>query len=431
MIQLVINNSYSKVLGLSAIQEKELREALSYVIGGSSAYFSGYGIRKKSLLSKKGEFPTGLLPRVIKYIESLNFNVVDNRKLPSKGVEIAFKGKPYVEQLQAVEKALLYGRGIISMPTGSGKSLVIALIAARLNLPTLIVVPSLEIKKQLIDNITTVLNGLHKITVENIDSPRLKLNNHYDCLIIDEAHHSAAKTYQRLNKTTWTNISYRFFLTATPFRNDTEETLLFESIAGKVIYQLTYKDAVSKGFIVPIESYYIEIPQQKTNAHSWSEVYNELVVHNTSRNEVLSNLLNSLQQANISTLCLVKEIKHGNIISDMSGAPFVNGENEESRDFIKQFNNKEIITMIGTAGLLGEGIDTKPCEYVIIAGLGKAKSQFMQQIGRAVRVYPGKAVAKIILVKDKSHKFTLRHFNEQKKILLKEYGIIPIRLKLE
>ena len=130
------------------------------------------------------------------------------------------------------------------------------------------------------------------------------------------------------------------------------------------------------------------------------------------------------------TLCLVREVIHGKILSDLTGYPFVSGEDDESRDYIRQFNAGEIKTLIGTTGILGEGVDTKPCEYVVIAGLGKAKSQFMQAVGRAVRTYPGKESAKVIIFNDRSHKYLIRHYNEQSRILLDEYGIKPVKLIL-
>ena len=43
-----------------------------------------------------------------------------------------------------------------------------------------------------------------------------------------------------------------------------------------------------------------------------------------------------------------------------------------------EFNMGEIKTLIGTTGVVGEGVDTRPTEYVIIAGLGKSKPAFMQ-----------------------------------------------------
>ena len=337
--------------------------------------------------------------------------------------QLALDFEPYDDQLNAVIAAQTIGRGIIALPTGVGKSAVIAMLIAVTGLRTLVIVPNLELKKQLSDSLTKAFGVLDDITVENIDSKALIKATDYDVLIIDEAHHSAARTYHKLNKTAWTKISRRFFLTATPFRNQENEQLLFEAISGDVIYRLSYKDAISKGYIVPVEAYYIEVPKQKTDAYTWREVYSELVVHNEVRNDVIASTLLRLNAGNKATLCLVKEIEHGNILSQITGIPFVSGQDDASRDYIRQFNAGEICSLLGTNGVIGEGVDTKLCEYVLIAGLGKAKSAFLQQIGRAVRVYPDKESAKVILFKDRSHKWTIAHFNAQKKILLDEYGI--------
>lgn len=399
-------------------------------MGGSSAYFSGFGVRRKSLLSKRGEFPTGLLFRVTSYFIDKDVQILDNREYKNLGADKIYSIKSkypnaYEWQVKALEKAIHAGKGIISAPTGTGKSGVISMIAEFTGLKTLVVVPTLEIKKQLESSIK-----LNNCTIRNIDSKDLKTLKDFDILIIDEAHHSGAKTYQTLNKTAWTKITHRFFLSATPFRNDTEETLLFESICGQVIYKLDYKTAVKKGYIVPIEAYYIEVPKQKTDAYTWAEVYSQLVVNNRLRNTTIANILSGFYVLGTATLCLVKEVKHGEILSKLSTVPFTNGGDDESREYIRQFNKGDVKVLIGTTGILGEGVDTKPCEYAIIAGLGKAKSQFMQQVGRAVRKYPGKESAKIILFRDNSHKFLLRHFREQCKILKEEYGVIPIKLEL-
>lgn len=437
MITITIGNSYSKIEGLTTGIFSRLKKVLSYQDNPQAAYFSGFGARPKYLIDNKGNFPTGLFKRVMKFVAENNLihtlDIFDTRAIPkstSGMLRPMWIGEHYPAQLEAVEAAIIAGRGCISMPTGSGKSRVIALIASKLNVKTLVVVPNLEIKSQL----TTSLNDIfgvrlaNNIVVENIDSASLKTPAGFDCLIIDEAHHIAAKTYQKLNRTAWKDICYRFFLTATPFRNDKEETLLFEGIAGDVIYQLSYKRAIKEGYIVPVEAYYIDLPKQQTDAYTWAEVYRDLVVNNYERNSIIAKLAGAL--GNKSTLILVKEIAHGEILSAIGGIPFVNGQDEASREYIKFFNYEDEKVLIGTAGIIGEGVDTKPCEYVIIAGLGKAKSAFMQQVGRAVRTYPGKESAKVILFRDPSHKFTLRHFREQVKILKEEYGVTPIKIEL-
>jgi superfamily II DNA or RNA helicase len=194
---------------------------------------------------------------------------------------------------------------------------------------------------------------------------------------------------------------------------------------------LTYKEAVANSYIVPVEAFSIGVTKKENDCYSWSQVYSQLVVHNDARNKLIGALLERLDSLALPTLCLIKEIAHGSLLSGLTGIPFANGQDDESRDYIRQFNNGGIKALIGTVGVLGEGIDTRPAEYIIIAGLGKAKSAFMQNVGRGLRKYPGKDSAKVIIFKDSSHKFTLRHYKAQEKILLDEFGITPVKLDIE
>lgn len=433
MIRIEIGNSHSKILGLTSGPFNRLRTLLSYQVDAKATYFSGGYSASRYCIDKQGIFATGLLYRVTEFMtkEGLEAEKIDLRKVPTRKVDHRpdFSAiKPYPSQIEAADKLVANGVGTVSMPTGSGKSLVIALAVARLSLRTLIVVPSIRIRDQLRESLSRTFKDMSNIVVKNIDSTALKTAKDFDLLVIDESHRVAARTYQKLNKGAWANIYHRLFVTATPFRNQTEETLLFEGIAGQVIYKLSYKDAVKAGYVVPIEAYFLEIPKTKTEAITWSQVYSELVVNNKARNQKIADLIEALHAAKVSTLCLVKEINHGEILAETTGGAFVNGQDEDTRAYIDWFNSGKLKTLIGTTGIMGEGIDSRPCEYVIISGLGKAKSAFMQAVGRSLRIYPGKESGKVIIIKDGSHKFLRSHFNEQCAILLSEYGVIATKL---
>lgn len=436
MIKLTIGNSYCKIDGLNKKQYSELRSLLSYRVPnmGVINYNDPRSIR--FLLSKHCEFPTGLLYLIRGYLVKTNTptEVKDLRIAPESAIG-RFKGvfevTPYPEQEAAAEAARRFKRGIITMPTGTGKSLVAALIIQKLQVNTLIVVPSLEIKSQMTKMLMSIF-GKNKvgpgkgITVSNVDSldedtPLVG----YDCVIIDEFHHSGAATYRSLNKKAWNDVYYKFGLTATPFRSQDHERLLLEGVLSKVIYRLNYKDAVDRGYIVPMEAYYYQLPKQPVEGFTWGQVYKELVVQNTARNEIIARLLGALLESNISALCLVKEIAHG---EELSSFPFANGQDEGSKDLIAAFNSGKTPVLVGTVGILSEGVDTKPCEYVILAGLGKAKNSLMQAFGRGFRKYPGKVSCKVILFNDLSHKWTRAHFREQVKILKEEYDVVPVKI---
>lgn len=432
MVQVRIDNSFSQISGLTSSQLSALRKVLSYTKNPDAAFYQGGFIRKSYMIDKRGRFPTGLYNRVAKWLQmsEMRFAVDDKRRIPHTYPTLfTLRGfTPYQWQSKAATVAGWSERGGIVAPTGTGKSAAIAMILVELQVPALIVVPTLEIKVQLMADITKLFGSLNHVRVENIDSSALEGPTMEECLILDECHHAAAKTYQKLNKRHWNGIYFRFFLSATFFRNDENETLPFEAICGGEIFRLTYASAVNCGYIVPIEAYYYDLPKKPTEAFTWREVFNELVVHNEDRNKLIADTLQDLHLAGKPTLCLVKEIAHGEILSAMTGFPFVNGQDEASRRHIAEFKSGEIDVLIGTEGILGEGVDTKPAEYVVITGLGKAKSSFMQKVGRVLRTFPGKESGKVIFFRDPSHKFTLRHFTSQKKILKEEYGVLAVKL---
>ncbi len=432
MIKLTVGNSFSRIVGLSPPQEAVLRKALSFKIQDPRGY--NFHHTTRYLIDKRGNFPTGLLSFAISSLGDVEIaEFTDNRIIPARTTKLfnlTLPFEPYKEQREAAMAAVTAHQGTVVMPTASGKSVTMALLLQALQVKTLIVVPNVTLKRQLRASFLEYFGSLDNITIENIDSPNLKKAEHYDCLIIDEAHHVAARTYRDLNKKAWGGIYYRFFFTATPFRGQEEEQILMESITGEVAYTLTYKAAIEAKMITPIEAYYIELPKVKVKGQTWAAVYKELVTDREDRNHILREWAKSLHLKRASALILVKEIAHGNRLTLDGAFAFANGKDENTETYINQFSSGERKVLIATTGVAGEGTDTRACEYVFIAGLGKSKPQFMQQVGRALRRFPGKDSAKVILLLDPSHRWTKSHFKEQCKILREEFGVEPVRLEL-
>jgi len=445
LLKLTVDNSMANIAGLSPQQHKQLADTLSYTLDPQASYFSGSHRKKQTLLGKRGDFPTGLLYAVKSWLleNRISNTTEDVRKRPRSLQDwpaASLGYQPYPEQEEAAQACLENHRGIVVAPTGFGKSAIVALIIDKLKVRTLVVVPGLELKRQLTETLQKAFAGLDvgglgcSIAIENVDSldTTRKLTG-YDCIIIDEFHHSGAKTYRTLNKKAWGGVFFRFGLTATPFRSQDNERLLLESVLSEVIYRVEYQKAVDRGYIVPIEAYYYDLPRRVVNGYTWAEVYKELVVDNESRNALVGKLLVKLHASGVSTLCLVKEINHGHNISKESAfiSVFMFGDNDCNEDTLVDFNRGDNTSLLGTIGVLGEGVDTKPAEFIILAGLGKSKNSIMQQCGRGFRRSPGKDSCKIILFRDPSHKWTLRHFKAQCKILKDEYGAAPAKLPLD
>lgn len=448
-----IDNSISKVTDFNLAQIRELRNTMSYTLlvrgrGGRQQY------KKYYLCSHRGEFPTGLLHLFTDWVKKTKTQVQieDTRvrpETPKNAPETLFLSSnipaPYPEQLEAIKAVKLASRGIICAPTGSGKSFICALICDAVKVPTLVAVPSLELKTQTISilqsyfgkNKVGSLKDKKHIAVENYDAlkPKEQLTG-YQCVIIDEFHHSGSATLRNLSLKAWKNVYYRYGLTATPIRSLKEEKILLESVIAPVIYKLEYKTAVDKGYIVPLEAYYYKIPnvRLKGSSTNWHSVYSELIVNRKDRNEKIVDLIITLYEKKASTLVLVKQIEHGKILQDMLkdrgyNIPFANGQDMDSRIMILEFNLREQPVLIGSS-ILGEGVDTKPCEWVIMAGgVGKSKIQAMQNVGRALRRFENKESGKVIFFADNSHKWMNAHHLEFCKIVKEEYGIKPCLLE--
>jgi len=425
---------------------KTVREAKDAIASKKLVMYRGALINTKTLLSKKGEFATGLLYLVYECIDSFyqEYQVKDTRIRPTKPQQdiftLSMPVTPYPEQIEAAKAASRWSRGIIAAPTGSGKSVVAALVINELQVRTLLVVPTLELKRQLTESLqaafpaTTVgsLEFSPDIAVENVAAldTKKKLTG-YDCVIIDEFHHAGSDTYLSLNKKAWVDVYHRVALTATPYRSRSAERLLLESVLSQVIYKVEYKDAVANGRIVPLEAFYFTLPRTKTKLpKSWPNVYREMVVENEYRNFVIADFVKTLEYNGFSTLVLVKEVRHGEILQELTGASFAHGDGEDCAELIKQFSNGDLKTLIGTTGVIGEGVDSRAAEWVILCGGGRSRNQFVQQCGRVFRRFKEKEIGKIVLFNDPSSEWLKEHFRLQCTYLKEEFNIEPSELEL-
>lgn len=85
MVRLIIDNSYSKIEGLTVKQFNSLRKLLSYTSDPQAAYYSGGFAKIKYCIDTKGNFPTGLLNRVQKHLSDnmLKYVYFDKRVEPA------------------------------------------------------------------------------------------------------------------------------------------------------------------------------------------------------------------------------------------------------------------------------------------------------------------------------------------------------------
>jgi superfamily II DNA or RNA helicase len=140
------------------------------------------------------------------------------------------------------------GRGVVVLPTGTGKTHLASMAIERTGRPTLVITPTIDLLNQWYDELTLsfgvevgLLGGgyydIRPLTVATYDSAYLnmdRLGNRFGLIVFDECHHLPGPTFGLA--ATCAIAPFRLGLTATPERADNAHTHL-DQLIGPVVYR--------------------------------------------------------------------------------------------------------------------------------------------------------------------------------------------------
>jgi superfamily II DNA or RNA helicase len=192
---------------------------------------------------------------VVDYLEKSRIDYEDYvlDPVPTPYFEAEIELREYQEM--AVDMWMKDKRGCIILPTGSGKTYVALAVINELSVPTLVVVPTLDLIDQWIEKLSIFgeewvgeFSGRKKelkpITIATYDSAYInaeRLGNRFLLLVFDEVHHLPSESYMLIAE--MAAAPYRLGLTATYERADGRHSLLSELVGGK-IFELKPDDLV-------------------------------------------------------------------------------------------------------------------------------------------------------------------------------------------
>ena len=216
----------------------------------------------------------------------------------------------------------------------------------------------------------------------------------FDYLIVDEAHHAAADTYQKV--LSYFKPSFTLGLTATPERADDKSILdIFKNTAHK----LDIQTAVEIGELVPVRCIRIHTNIDLTKVRFNSVQYNirdlESKIYVPERNKlIVDTWLQYVRDKRTVVFCA--SVKHAEQIADMFRnegikAAAVSGgmKKSERMEFQAKFVNREI-QVLCACDLLNEGWDCPEIEVLFMARPTMSKVLYTQQLGRGMRLFEGK-----------------------------------------
>jgi len=408
--------------------------------------------------------PTGYLIHLIPKIRSLNFEhqIIDHReRVLSNTYDNQIEELRYYQK-DACDIALKKGRGIIKIPTGGGKTSVLAWLAFNTAPPGLVIVPDLTLLEQTYQKflkwtkslsigkigdsvfnpgditIATAATLNSRFETEEVQELLKSINSIY----IDECQHVSVN--QKKTENTWYNIImatdayYRYAFSATIGLEGSIERAILECTTGSLIYEIKADELVKAGFLSqPIVEVY-EIPHVYNDERGWSKLESMFICNNLYRNTVISQLAERYSSQG-TVLVSVNKIIHGNNLQKLiPGSIFIHGKSEDRNEVIEKFKNKGIRILITT--LLREGADIPSLQTIINAGGGTGYRNddnnkdigisIIQKAGRALRISDGKTHGTIVDFIDRSVPMLRKHSKERIKTYEREGFTVNLHKEL-
>ena len=312
--------------------------------------------------------------------------------------------------------------------TGVGKTITAATDAKAVGGRTLFLVNALKLASQAKDTFAKVwpeatlgeYTGSQKdvsqtvifATVQSISKDLEKFSpTDFDYLIVDECHHAAANTYQKIF--TYFHPKFILGLTATPERSDGEDMLeLFQNVAHK----MDLKTAVERGVLVPIRCIRVKTNIDLTDVRINGIKYNsqdlESKLFIPERNQLIVDTY--LKYVNgKKTVIFCASVDHAAEISKLLRDSGVKAEAVSGRDrvevrekILKDYETGST-NVLCACDLLNEGWDSPHTTVLFMARPTMSKTIYLQQLGRGTRRCPGKEDLLVIDFVDNANMFNM------------------------
>ena len=366
--------------------------------------------------------PRGCMDKIKEICEKSNVKLIikDKRKNELE-TNYQFKGKLNKKQEKAMNELLKYDTGILCAATGFGKTVVSAKIISNLKMNTLIIVNRnnlleqwkeklsyfLDINKKEIGQIGASKENLNgKLDVASFQSLFKKDNLEelikvYGLVIIDECHHVAAYSFEKVLKAV--RSKYVYGLTATPTRKDGWHKIIYMQcgdIRVRVSNRELKQNKEMEHEVIVKKTNYKYIPTEEKGKIQISEILNDMC-HNTFRNSIIiEDIKKSIEEGRIP-IVLTERVEHLNILKESLEKleiPIIiykgqmgKKKTKEIQEIIKEADKNHTSRIIlATSSSIGEGFDDSRLDTLFLTMPVSWKGRIIQYVGRLHREHEGK-----------------------------------------
>lgn len=348
--------------------------------------------------------------------------------------------KEILEQLQVERKLYNKNRNLVIAATGVGKTVISAFDyrnfckenkgkANRL----LFVVHREEILKQARDTFRVILkdNNFGDLmvggrTAENMDHLFVSIqslnskdlceittSDFYDFIIVDEFHHAAAPSYQRL--LSYYTPKILLGLTATPERADGED--VFKYFEDRISAEIRLPEAIDRKLLSPFQYFCvtdsIDLSKLKWGRRGYdiTELSNLYTSNDLRVNQIINSINKYVADINdIKGLGFCVSVEHAKFMANHFNNKGINSialhgnSSKEDRDEAKNKLVNGEIKFIFVVDLYNEGIDIPEINTVLFLRPTESLTVFLQQLGRGLRLHEDKECLTVLDFVGQAHK---------------------------
>jgi len=352
--------------------------------------------------------------------QGIEYHLQDHRRtLPAKG-DFSFHGQLKPFQKAAVKDILAHDFGILSAPTGSGKTCMALYVIAQRKQPVLIVVHTKELLNQWIDRVETFL-GISAKEVGVIGNGKLSLGDqitvataqtlyrcadevkdHVGFLIVDECHRAPSRTFTEA--VTAFDSKFMLGLSATPWRRDKLSRFIYWYL-GDVVHEVSKENLLKTGDVLPVKviTRQTEFRTSLNPSEQYSRMLSELT-QDTARNRLIAwDVATETRKDEGVCLVLSDRKAHCETMQDLLWREhkirpeLLTGDipKREREAIVARLNRGKVKILIATGQLIGEGFDCKQLNTLFLTTPIKFSGRVLQYLGRVLRPAPGKKKARV------------------------------------
>jgi len=242
---------------------------------------------------------------------------------------------------------------------------------------------------------------------------RLKKLGKFDILIIDEAHHSTAKTYMSLIRSVRAKKVIGF--TATPKRTD---NVGLNAVYKNMVYKKNLIEMVNEKWLCQLKAMRIYVKWEKNVKERNGDFDNKDLAHEMSHeinNQQIAETIKKFAKKRKKIIVFAVNVAHAKLLSEYirkstgRKTEFIYGNmgKDKRREIINDFRNGKIEILVNCM-ILTEGFDEPGIDCVVMARPTRSEILYQQMIGRGTRLNKGKKNLLIIDVVGNTEQYPIK-----------------------